>query len=82
MEREALGKVYGLKIFHHYCFVKEMSIITDHKPLVSIFKKRCDNIITEITTYSTKNTSIQGENHIYVWTRSIHGRLAIQTKSR
>ena len=26
-------------MFHHYCFVKEVSIIMDHKPLVAIVKK-------------------------------------------
>ena len=37
--REALGILHGLERFHHYCFAKEVSIITDHKPLVAIFKK-------------------------------------------
>ena len=31
--------LHGLKIFHHYCFAREVSIIMDHKPLVAIFKK-------------------------------------------
>ena len=31
--------MHGLEKFHHYCFVREVSIITDHKPLVAIFKK-------------------------------------------
>ena len=39
IEREALGILYGLEKFHHYCFKREVSIITDHKPLVVIFKK-------------------------------------------
>ena len=38
MEREALGILHGLERFHHYCFAREISIITDHKPLVAIFK--------------------------------------------
>ena len=38
-EREAQGILYGLEKFHHYCFAREVSIITDHKPLVAIFKK-------------------------------------------
>ena len=36
---EALGILHGLAKFHHYCFGKEVLIITDHKLLVSIFKK-------------------------------------------
>ena len=39
IEREALAILYGLEKFHPYCFVREVSIITDHKPLVTIFKK-------------------------------------------
>ena len=39
IEREALGILYGLEKFHHYCFSREVSIITDHRPLIAIFKK-------------------------------------------
>ena len=78
IERTALGILYGL----HHCFVREVSIITDHKPLVAIFKKRCGNIITKTTMKSTENTSIQSENHIPALTRSVHSRLDIQTKSQ
>ena len=38
-EREALGILHGLKKLHHYCFARELSIITDDKPLAAIFKK-------------------------------------------
>ena len=36
IEREALGILYGLQNFHHFCFAREVSIITDHKPPISI----------------------------------------------
>ena len=36
---EALGILHGLEKFHHYCFGREVLIITDHKLLVSMFKK-------------------------------------------
>ena len=39
IEREALGILHGLKKFHHYCFKREVHIITDHKALVAILKK-------------------------------------------
>ena len=39
IEREALGILHGLEKIHHYCFAREVFVITDHKPLVSIFKK-------------------------------------------
>ena len=39
IEREALGILHGLKKCHHNCFARVVLIITDHKPLVVIFKK-------------------------------------------
>ena len=38
-ERETLGILHGLTKFHHYCFVREVYVITNHIPLASIFKK-------------------------------------------
>ena len=39
IECEALGILHGLEKFHHYCFGREVLVITDHKLLVSMFKK-------------------------------------------
>ena len=39
IEREALGILHWLKKFCHYCFVRDVYVITDHKPLLTIFKK-------------------------------------------
>ena len=39
IEREELGILHSLEKFHHYCFGREILIITNHKPLMSIFKK-------------------------------------------
>ena len=38
IERELLSILHGLEKFYHY-FVREVYVITDQKPLVSIFKK-------------------------------------------
>ena len=54
IKREALGILHGLKKFHHYCFAREVYVINDHKPLVSIFKKRCGNAVTMNTANSPK----------------------------
>ena len=35
--REALGILHLLEKFHHYCFAREVLIITAHKPLVAVF---------------------------------------------
>ena len=39
IEKEELGILHGLEKLHHYCLVTQVSIITDHKPLLPIFKK-------------------------------------------
>ena len=39
IERETLGIIYRLEKFHHYCFARQVNIITDHKPLVAILNK-------------------------------------------
>ena len=39
MAKDMLAMLHGLEKFHHYCFGREVSIITDHKALVAIFKK-------------------------------------------
>ena len=39
IEQEALGILHGLERFHHYCFGRDVLIITDHSPLVAMFKK-------------------------------------------
>ena len=82
IEREALHILYGLEKFHHYCFVREASIITDHKPLITIFKK-------DVATVPHRLQSILLRIHqhririIYkTQTRLIHCRLTIQTETQ
>ena len=36
---KVLGILHGLEKFHHYCCGGEVLVITDHKLMVSIFKK-------------------------------------------
>ena len=40
IEREVLAILHGLETWHHYCFARGISIITYHKLLVEIFKKK------------------------------------------
>ena len=58
IECKALGILHGLEKFHHYCFSREVLVITDHKLLVSIFKKdvatlsqRIQHILLKIHRY-------------------------------
>ena len=39
VEREGLAVVFGVKHFHKYLFGREFKIITDHKPLLGLFKE-------------------------------------------
>ena len=39
IEKEMLAIVNGLTKFHHFTFGRFVKVLTDHKPLVSIFKK-------------------------------------------
>ena len=39
IEQDTLGILHGLEDFHHYCFAHEVSIITNHKLLVTISMK-------------------------------------------
>ena len=39
IECEGLSRLHGLEKLHHYCFRREVLMITDHKLLVSMFKK-------------------------------------------
>ena len=39
IKQEVLGILHSLEKFHHYCFGREILVITDHKLQVSIFKK-------------------------------------------
>ena len=36
---KSLAILHGLEKFHHYCFAREVTIITDYNPLVEIFSK-------------------------------------------
>ena len=47
-KREAPGILHGLEKFHHYCFAREVLIITDHKPLVAIYKKNVATLLQYI----------------------------------
>ena len=58
IECKALGILHGLERFHHYCFGSEVLVITDHKLLVSIFKK-------DVATLSQRNQHILLKIHQY-----------------
>ena len=48
IKQEALSILHSLEKFHHYCFGREVLIITNHKPLVSMFKKDITTLLQHI----------------------------------
>ena len=62
IEREALGTPHSLEKFHNYWFAHEVTMITDHKPLVAIIKN--GSPVTEIAVNPDMHTLIQNKHHI------------------
>ena len=60
IEREASGILHGLKKFYHYCFARDLRVITEYKPMVAIFQKRHSNPVTKNSVYTSENKPIHG----------------------
>ncbi|XP_063052002.1 uncharacterized protein K02A2.6-like [Engraulis encrasicolus] len=39
LDKEGLGVVFGVKKFHKYLYGRQFAIVTDHKPLISLFSE-------------------------------------------
>ena len=63
VKREVLSISHGLEKIHYYIFSYEVSINTDHKTLVGIFKKVLQACNT-VSKYPASNTPIQHQNII------------------
>ena len=61
---EALGILHGLGKFHHYCFGREVLIITDHKPLIAMFKKDVATLLQCIQHTLLKIINIGSRSYI------------------
>ena len=55
---KALGILHGLEKFHHYCFGREVLVITDSQTAGINIQERCSHIVTEDPAYPTKNTPV------------------------
>ena len=70
-ERELLSVVFALERFHHYVYGYTVTVQTDHKPLVSIWKKsivsnspRLQRLLLRLSKLSPQPTVIEGEDFI------------------
>lgn len=75
-ERELLAIIYGCKKYRKYLLGTKFVTFTDHKPLVSIFKKqrgetdRINNMLGKLTDYNTRVEYVEGKKmKADYWTR-------------
>ena len=65
LEREALGNIWGLEKFHYFLYGKEFTLETDHKPLVSIYKKHMVDISPRVQRLIVRSFPYQPFTVIY-----------------
>ena len=53
--REALGTIWGMEKFHYFLCGKEFTLETDHKPLVSIYKKHMIDISPRVQRLTVRS---------------------------
>ena len=68
---EVLGILHDLEKFHHYCSGREVLFITDHKPLVSMFKIDIATLSQFIQGILLKFTNIWSRLYTKVVPRSL-----------
>ena len=73
IERELLGVVGALEKFHYFTFGRQITILTDHKPLIAIAKKalvnmppRLQRLLLRLNNYNAKLEWIPGKDMIFV----------------
>ena len=65
LEREALGTIWGMEKFHYFLYGKELTLGTDQKPLVSIYKKHMVDISPRVQRLIVRSFPYQPFNVIY-----------------
>ena len=72
IERELLGIVCAIQNFKHFCFGRSVKVITDHKPLLAIFKKSLNNttprlarLLLQLVEYDLEIIYQKRQEHVY-----------------
>ena len=73
---------YDVESFHQYSFTYEVSVITDHKPLVAILKKGCAWPVTQTTQNYIMHSPIEHKNLVQTRTTTFQSRLAIKPQQQ
>ena len=55
IEHELLGAVFTIETFKHFSYGRLTNIITDHKPLTSLFTKCPANTSRKVISYAAMN---------------------------
>ena len=77
--QESLRIWHGLRKIHHYCFAKEVCIITNHKPCSDNNLQGCGHVVPAITLHYVVHSSIYDTHYIQTWPRPVHSGLVIRT---
>ena len=65
LEQEALGTIWGMEKFHYSLYGKELTLETDQKPLVGIYKKHMVDISPRVQRLIVRSFPYQPFNVIY-----------------
>ena len=71
IERELLSVIFALERFHHYVYGYTAMVQTDHKPLVSVWKKsivcnspRLQRLLLRLSQYNVSIEYLKGKDNI------------------
>ena len=79
--KENIRILQGLERFHHYCFIREVSTKTDHRSVVTIFKKDVATLSQWLQCILARNLLLQNMHTIQVRSCPLHSRFAIKEKT-
>ena len=79
IEKELLAIVFGCERFNMYTYGADIDVITDHKPLESIFKKTLAQGVSPLTEDDTTAPEISCQSQICPRERPVCGRHLVES---